>query len=69
LRDSSPFIDHVLPEVDYRIHAALNCGANSCPPVGQYTTKGCERELEEAWRGWIGSEVGCRGVEGGYEIR
>lgn len=34
-----------MPTVDCRIHFALNCGANSCPPVNSFTAEGMEEEL------------------------
>lgn len=34
-----------LPEVDCRIHFALNCGAKSCPPMRTFTADGIEEEL------------------------
>lgn len=38
-----PRLQHVLP-CDPRIHFALNCGANSCPPIAVYSS--VESELE-----------------------
>eukprot|EP00591_Stephanopyxis_turris_P004946 CAMPEP_0195512674 /NCGR_PEP_ID=MMETSP0794_2-20130614/4556_1 /TAXON_ID=515487 /ORGANISM="Stephanopyxis turris, Strain CCMP 815" /LENGTH=519 /DNA_ID=CAMNT_0040640519 /DNA_START=53 /DNA_END=1612 /DNA_ORIENTATION=- len=37
-----------LEEADPRIHFALNCGANSCPPVQTYTSKFIQEELSLA---------------------
>eukprot|EP00588_Corethron_pennatum_P015810 CAMPEP_0194280572 /NCGR_PEP_ID=MMETSP0169-20130528/17967_1 /TAXON_ID=218684 /ORGANISM="Corethron pennatum, Strain L29A3" /LENGTH=513 /DNA_ID=CAMNT_0039025345 /DNA_START=96 /DNA_END=1637 /DNA_ORIENTATION=- len=34
-----------LPEVDPRIHFALNCGAKSCPPVKKFTSDAIKEEL------------------------
>lgn len=33
-------------QLDYRIHFALNCGANSCPPIYIFSAKHIESELE-----------------------
>ncbi|MFN3916256.1 MAG: DUF547 domain-containing protein [Flavobacteriales bacterium] len=35
-------------KVDYRIHFALNCGANSCPPVAYYSSANLDKELDSA---------------------
>ncbi|KAL3806649.1 hypothetical protein ACHAXA_001951 [Cyclostephanos tholiformis] len=37
-----------LSRLDPRIHFALNCGANSCPPIKWYTPEGIDRELQLA---------------------
>ena len=34
-----------LQETDYRIHFALNCGANSCPPIMEYKLSEVEDQL------------------------
>ena len=33
---------------DYRIHFALNCGANSCPPIAFYSSKEINKQLAAA---------------------
>lgn len=33
---------------DFRIHFALNCGANSCPPIGFYSSKEINQQLAAA---------------------
>ena len=48
LRVSSYEKDFRVSKVDWRIHFALNCGANSCPPVNQYTPEALEEELRIA---------------------
>ena len=58
LSKSSPLLPYVLP-CDYRIHAALNCGAASCPPVLSYTVSGLDSELDDAWKGFIEGPQGC----------
>jgi glutaredoxin len=35
----------ILPQMDNRIHFALNCGATSCPPVKNFTAEGVSEEL------------------------
>eukprot|EP00920_Eleutheroschizon_duboscqi_P026068 GHVT01064533.1.p1 GENE.GHVT01064533.1~~GHVT01064533.1.p1 ORF type:complete len:162 (+),score=19.74 GHVT01064533.1:87-572(+) len=37
-----------LDGADCRVHFALNCGAQSCPPVSFYTADGLHSELENA---------------------
>lgn len=32
-------------ELDYRIHFALNCGANSCPPITSYNAENINQQL------------------------
>jgi len=44
-------------ERDPRIHFALNCGAESCPPVAAYTPDGIERELDLATESYLSAEV------------
>ena len=39
-----------MPEVDCRVHFALNCGAKSCPPIKMYTASNLHHQLEEAAR-------------------
>ena len=38
---------------DPRIHFALNCGANSCPPIRIYSPKTVQHELEQATRAFL----------------
>jgi hypothetical protein len=45
-RLGDPRIAHSLPSADFRIHASLNCGAKSCPPIKQFTPEGVEEELK-----------------------
>lgn len=41
--------------VDYRIHFALNCGAESCPPIGTYKKQKLNEQLELATKWFINS--------------
>ncbi|GMH90470.1 hypothetical protein TrST_g5546 [Triparma strigata] len=41
--------EYICEKVDWRIHGALNCGANSCPPVEKYTVENVEEELERSF--------------------
>jgi len=42
---SDPRIKLICEKLDPRIHFALNCGANSCPPVKNFTAESIEEEL------------------------
>jgi len=39
---------------DYRIHFALNCGAQSCPPVAVYDPERLQEQLNTATRNYLG---------------
>jgi hypothetical protein len=43
--------------VDHRIHFALNCGANSCPPIMQYTPEKLNEELHLAAMSFCGEDA------------
>jgi len=40
-------------KLDPRIHAALNCGSNSCPPVGIYKSELIDTQLEESMKTFV----------------
>jgi len=44
---------HRLSEVDPRLHFALNCGAESCPPIVAYTAGRLDEELETSTRSFL----------------
>ena len=46
-----------LDHVDPRIHFALNCGAQSCPPVGVYRAQAVDQQLDLAARNFINQTV------------
>ena len=46
-----------LDRVDPRIHFALNCGAQSCPPVGVYRARAVDQQLDLAARNFINQTV------------
>ncbi|MEF8801285.1 MAG: DUF547 domain-containing protein [Halolamina sp.] len=48
---------HRLPTVDPRIHFALNCGAESCPPILAYSAESVDEELEWATEGFLESNA------------
>ena len=39
---------HAVEKLDYRIHFALNCGAESCPPIAFYNVKDIDEQLTKA---------------------
>lgn len=43
--------------LDYRIHFALNCGANSCPPIAFYKPANIDSQLEMATLSFLESET------------
>lgn len=47
--------------MDPRVHFALNCGAQGCPPIRFYTLEGIEAELDLASLGWMHNEVRVEG--------
>ena len=42
-------------KLDYRIHFALNCGANSCPPIAFYDPNNLEQQLTLAEKSFVKS--------------
>jgi len=42
-----------LPTVDPRVHFALNCGAESCPPIAAYTPEGIDMEMDTSTRSFL----------------
>jgi len=56
LRDSYVEL-HAPAERDPRIHFALNCGADSCPPIAAYTREEIDSQLERATRGYLDRTV------------
>lgn len=46
--------------LDYRVHAAMNCGARSCPPLRRdlYSRKGLNLQLREQMARWINDDRG-----------
>lgn len=44
-------------EIDYRIHFALNCGAESCPPIAFYNLEKIDQQLDLASTAFLESET------------
>lgn len=61
MRGSDPRLASVLTGPDPRIHFALNCGANSCPPIRAYDPIELEAQLEAATRGYLEAESSVDG--------
>jgi hypothetical protein len=51
--------------LDPRIHFALNCGAESCPPIAAYTPGGIDDELDLATESYLQGEVSYE-PDGGF---
>ncbi|HEV8440677.1 MAG TPA: DUF547 domain-containing protein [Methylomirabilota bacterium] len=51
-----------LDPVDPRIHFALNCGAQSCPPVGVYHARAIDQQLDLAARNFVNQAVTLDGA-------
>jgi hypothetical protein len=47
----------VIRPLDPRIHFALNCASNSCPPIGAYTPEGLNSQLDLAARNFIQQDL------------
>ena len=47
----------VIRHLDPRVHFALNCASNSCPPIGVYTPEQLETQLDLAARNFIRSDL------------
>src|SRR6266498_62243 len=52
-----PRLVHIIPDLDPRIHFAINCGARSCPPVQHYDGAHVHKQLDAATRGFVSREV------------
>ncbi len=52
-----PRIDAVLRPVDPRIHFALNCASNSCPPIGVYSGESLDNQLDLAASNFIQNDL------------
>ena len=54
---SDPRIESVISDFDPRIHFALNCASNSCPPIGVYTPENIQDQLDLAARSFINNDL------------
>jgi len=55
---TKPFIKRLMvDEIDYRIHFALNCGAESCPPIAFYNADGIDAQLDMATQSFLEGET------------
>jgi len=62
VRTPGPFRDayietHAPGDRDPRIHFALNCAADSCPPIAAYTREDIDSQLDLATRGYLDEHV------------
>ncbi len=54
---SDPRYNAVIRPIDPRIHFALNCASNSCPPIGVYTPEQLGTQLDLAARNFIQGDL------------
>ncbi len=52
-----PRIESIITDFDPRIHFALNCASNSCPPIGVYTPENIQDQLDLAARSFINNDL------------
>jgi hypothetical protein len=51
------FVQQSVSERDPRIHFALNCGAESCPPIAAYSQAQIDEQLDWATEGYLDNTV------------
>jgi hypothetical protein len=51
----SPLVEYTVSRLDFRIHFALNCGAQSCPPIAFYDGDCIHAQLDLAARSFLNS--------------
>lgn len=56
LRGGDPRLAAAPSRLDARVHFALNCGANSCPPIRSYSDSQLDEQLELATRAYLQAE-------------
>ena len=54
---TDPRLEAVIKSFDPRIHFALNCASNSCPPIGIYAPEKIQDQLDLAARNFINSDL------------
>jgi hypothetical protein len=54
---ADPRLAWVIEPQDARIHFALNCATQSCPPIGIYQAEQIDRQLDLATANFLGQEV------------
>jgi hypothetical protein len=55
--NSDPRLESIISNFDPRIHFALNCASNSCPPIGIYTPENIQEQLDLAARNFINNDL------------
>jgi hypothetical protein len=56
-KEDDPRRKLMLPDCDARIHFALNCAANGCPPIGVYSAADLDAQLNLATEGFLDGSV------------
>lgn len=59
---------HRVSSPDWRIHFALNCGANSCPPVIAYEADTLDAQLDRATASYLAAETTYDPDDGTVEV-
>jgi hypothetical protein len=52
-----PRLDSIVEALDPRIHFALNCASNSCPPIGIYSPESLDSQLDLVSRNFIQDDL------------
>lgn len=52
-----PRKEWIIPLLDPRIHFALNCGSHSCPPIGVFSAKKIDAQLDLATQSFLSHET------------
>ena len=55
--EDAPRKSLALTSLDFRIHFALNCGANSCPPIRIYQAEKLDQLLDMAAKSFINQDL------------
>ena len=59
---TDPRLETVIQSFDPRIHFALNCASNSCPPIAVYTPEKLDRQLNLAALNFINNDLSVNPV-------
>ena len=55
-RDDDQRLSYIVHPLDPRMHFALVCGSNSCPPIDVYEAKSIDEQLNTVSEGFVNSE-------------
>jgi hypothetical protein len=57
---NDPRMAYLVQPVDVRIHFALNCASQSCPPIGVYLPEKIDQQLDLATRNFVDQETALK---------